>query len=584
MMGLLGTRPRVGALIMAATAALALAAPAVAGTPNTWSETGAMATGRGGPAAALLANGNVLEAGGTTAGGTSDKTAEIYNTSAGTFSAAAPMGVGRVAPTAVVLQSGSVLVLGGSDTGADQTAEVYNPAANTWTPTANNMTIPGGEFPSAALLPDGRVLVVGGNDGPATTAADIYNPSTNSFTAAAPMGTARSIPAMITLPSGKVLVAGGLDASGNALASAEVYDPSANSWTPVSNSMSSPHVAAQISALPGGKVLVAGGLSELTPTATTTASAEIYDPATNSFTAAASMSNSRYFFGLTALSDGRVLAAGGLTVSGTTPTVLSSAELYNPTSNTWTATGSLNEARAAQGQTLLGNGQVLAAGGISGIGGSGGLASAELYTPSTVPGAPQAVSAVPGNAQATISWAPPASDGGSAIQHYTVKASTGQTVSTPDGRTTATVAGLTNGRAVTFTVTATTAVGTGVASAASNSVTPAGSPHVAISGVKSKLKRKSFLKGLKVKLAPNEPVSLQVSLVASAKKATIARAFNLTLATHTLGLAGSSRTVKLKPNKTLVGKAKKFKVRILVVATDSLGNRVTETKTLSVKG
>jgi hypothetical protein len=114
-------------------------------------------------------------------------------------------------------------------------------------------------------------------------------------------------------------------------------------------------------------------------------------------------------------------------------------------------------------------------------------------------------------------------------------------------------------------------------------VSPA-TPHVKISGVKSKLKRKSFLRGLKVKLAPDEPVSLQVSLMASAKKATVARAFNLTLAVHKLGMSGSRRTVKLVPNKRLVGKAKKFKVRLVVVATDRGGARVTVTKTLVIEG
>jgi hypothetical protein len=600
MRGMSGTRRRGGALTVAAVAALALAAPAGAGTPNTWSETGAMATGRGGPAV-LLSNGNVLEAGGTTGSTSSDNTAEIYNTSTGTFSAAASMNVGRVAPAAVVLQSGKVLVLGGRDTGADNTAEVYNPTANTWTPTLNNMSISGGEFPAAALLSDGRVLVVGGDQGPASTSADIYNPATNSFTAAAPMTTAREVPAAITLPSGKVLVVGGGgDGSGTVFSSAEVYDPTANSWTPVANNMSSPREGGGMSVLPGGKVLVAGGIISSISFATT-ASADIYTPATNSFTPAASMSASRYIFGLTALADGRVLAAGGLVLSGSID-FLAGAELYDATSNTWSAAGSLNEGRAAQGQTLLGNGQVLAAGGIVGVG-APGLASAELYTPTSAPSAPQAVSASAGNGQVSVTWAPPAFDGGSPIQHYTVTASTGQTVSTTDARTVATVTGLQNGRAVTFTVTATNAIGTGAASAASNSVTPTGpqavtptgpqavtptgpqaKPKVSISGVKSKLKLKSFLHGLKVKLGPNEPVSLQVSLLAFANRATIARAFNLTLATRKLGLSGSKRTVKLVPSKRLVGKAKRFKVQLVVVATSSAGNRVTETKVLSIKG
>jgi C1A family cysteine protease len=89
----------------------------------------------------------------------------------------------------------------------------------------------------------------------------------------------------------------------------------------------------------------------------------------------------------------------------------------------------------------------------------------------TVPGTPTGVSATAGNAQATVSFSTPASDGGSPIISYTV-------TSNPDGRTATgpssplTVTGLTNGTPYTFTVTATNAAGTGPASVPSNSVTP----------------------------------------------------------------------------------------------------------------
>jgi hypothetical protein len=95
--------------------------------------------------------------------------------------------------------------------------------------------------------------------------------------------------------------------------------------------------------------------------------------------------------------------------------------------------------------------------------------------PPTVPAAPGSVSAVAGNASATVTWTAP-SNGGSAITSYTVTpyiSGTAQTATTVSGSaTSAAVTGLTNGTTYTFTVTATNAVGNGPASAASNAVTP----------------------------------------------------------------------------------------------------------------
>jgi hypothetical protein len=104
------------------------------------------------------------------------------------------------------------------------------------------------------------------------------------------------------------------------------------------------------------------------------------------------------------------------------------------------------------------------------IGGTG-TATITIVNPATVPGAPTGVAAKAGDHSATVSFSPPASDGGDPVNYYTVTAS-------PGGRTATgitspiTLTGLTDGTSYTFTVTATNAVGTGPASAPSGAVTP----------------------------------------------------------------------------------------------------------------
>jgi hypothetical protein len=202
-----------------------------------------------------------------------------------------------------------------------------------------------------------------------------------SWTTTAAMATARTDHAAVLLSTGpdagKVLVVGG-KAPGNFVTdTAELYDPATPGWTPAA-SMGQGRQAPSVAKLADGRVLVAGGFAS-----GSLASAEIYDPVNDSWSPAASMIASRLWTPATTLADGRVLVAGGNTgdpEAGIPITALQSAEVYNPTSDTWSATPALVTARAGSTATRLANGRVLVAGGDDG---SIVLFSAQVYNPTT---------------------------------------------------------------------------------------------------------------------------------------------------------------------------------------------------------
>ena len=189
------------------------------------------------------------------------------------------------------------------------------------------------------------------------------------------LNTARWNHTATLLNNGKVLVVGGSGISG-VLQDAELYDPATGTWTPTSspNTARWGHTA---TLLPNGKVLVAGG----TDGSSSLSSTELYDPATGTWTVTGSLNTARFGQTATLLQNGKVLVAGGFN-SASSDLALRMGELYDPATGYWTVSkgNRLITSRYEHTATLLPDGRVLVAGGYNTS--SGVLSSAELYTPS----------------------------------------------------------------------------------------------------------------------------------------------------------------------------------------------------------
>ena len=279
---------------------------------------------------------------------------------------------------ATLLRDGKVLVAGGGATGTD--AQRYDPASGTWTRTGSMVS----NGSTATLLRNGKVLVTGGHNeaGGSVASAQVYDPGNGTWSRTGDMTTSRRDFSATLLPNGKVLVAGGEEdlSNGNAveLASAELYDPDTGTWTRT-GSMAATRFGHTATLLANGKVLVAGGAG-MAPGATICsdplASAELYDPASGIWTATGTMTIPRVDQTAVLLPDGRALVLGGADAGA--------AEVYDPGSGTWARTENMPTPRSDVSATVLHDGKVLIVGGgnqkdAQGLGVA--LASADLYDP-----------------------------------------------------------------------------------------------------------------------------------------------------------------------------------------------------------
>jgi uncharacterized repeat protein (TIGR03803 family) len=309
---------------------------------------------------------------------------------------ATPVSVGSF--TATLLKNGKVLIAGGvakSPAGVDfetADAEIYDPATGTFTATGS-MIVPRSNH-TATLLTSGEVLIDGGRPEAGSNPDELYDPSTGRFRFTGTPATPRQGGSATLLNDGRVLLAGGIYNNEviGFFAQDEVYDPATESFTPVSGGIAADRYDAAVTQLNAGEVLIAGGTQIGPVFASPTgalAAAILYEPSTNSFVNLPNMTADRDQATATLLPKGKVLIAGGASMAPGPAGFHWSAELFDPTTRTFSKTGSMHEPRAAHTATLLPNGSVLVAGGYNTVYGENFLAEtnaiyySEVYNPAT---------------------------------------------------------------------------------------------------------------------------------------------------------------------------------------------------------
>jgi hypothetical protein len=382
---------------------------AMAQSVGTFSATGNMTVSRSEHTAVLLRDGRVLLTGGrllnVLPGGDVDlASAEVYDPSSGTFTATGSMSTPRTFHSATLLPDGRVLITGGYDANNNEqsSAELFDPASNTFAPTANMMNSRAGH--SAVLLPSGKVLVVGGFATSSATSlpAELFDPASNMFTATGFYMAAGEIVCDVLSPPAVSLADGRVFSLQDGLA--QIYSPMTGAFSPSATGLDGSNCPSTATLLPNGKIVLTGGA--LDDSFDRSSHAETYDPQTGLFAATPDMAFHRSWHTATSLPDGTVLVAGGETENCSADScgfagTLATAELYDPSKGAFAPTGGMTARREGHTATLLKDGGVLIAGGVSygGIGGFLGTdGTAEIYCPANATCSPdpfqQAVAAM----------------------------------------------------------------------------------------------------------------------------------------------------------------------------------------------
>jgi hypothetical protein len=244
--------------------------------------------------------------------------------SPGTFTPTGNLTTPRAGHTSTLLINGKVLIAGGSVGGFGPvplaSAELYDPSTGAFTPTGTMITARAGH--TATMLADGKVLIAGGQNGPAgpqaIASAELYDPSTGTFTPTGAMLNLRGGHSATLLPDGRVLMEGCAIPCNSAIA--ELYDPATGRFADAGTPGGGGDTA---TLLADGKVLITGGC----PADFHGAKAQVFDPVAGVFSFTGLMTNGCADINTaTLLTDGKVLFAGNAENNG----FPDEAEVYEP--------------------------------------------------------------------------------------------------------------------------------------------------------------------------------------------------------------------------------------------------------------
>jgi len=224
--------------------------------------------------------------------------------------------------------------------------DVYLPVERKWT-SASPLIDPRSDHAATALL-DGRVMVIGGNQGPRLLqSVEVYDTKTDRWARVSPLPSPRTELSAFTLADGRVLVAGGLDTNGRATDTTYLWDAAKDQWSEGPR-MTLPRVQHAALQLASGDILFIGGDGAASGTS------DRYDVKNGVFIRSGTLVDPRQAAQATALPDGRVVLVGGMPPRNDAFAPLRSAEIWDPASEQWTALPPSPTARAWPSLVMIG--------------------------------------------------------------------------------------------------------------------------------------------------------------------------------------------------------------------------------------